>query len=83
MCLSIISKSWSILNRISSDSVDTVKLHNTRVDCVDPPWFFVENLQIEQAIGGISKKIDRFRENRRNTEQYRFQYLLISTISPW
>ena len=60
MCLSVISKSWSILNRISSDSVDTVKLHNARVDWVDPSVFFVENIQIEQAIGGISKQIGRF-----------------------
>ena len=67
MCLSIISKSWSILNRISSDSVDTVKLHNARVDWVDPSVFFVENIQIKDAIGGISKQIGRFWENRRNT----------------
>ena len=63
MCSSNVSNPWSILNGISSDSADTVKLHNTDVGWVDPSWGFVQNLQIEEAIGGISKKIGRFREN--------------------
>ena len=63
MCSSIVSKSLSILNGTSSDSADTTKLHNTDVGWVDPSWDFVENLQIDRAIQGISKKIPRFREN--------------------
>ena len=41
MCLSIVSKSWSILNRISSDSVYTSCLHNTRVAWVDSSCFLL------------------------------------------
>ena len=56
MCSSIASYPWSILNGVSSDSAGTAKLHNTDVGWVDPSWGFVENLQIDQAIQGISNK---------------------------